>query len=163
MPLDYKAFQSVLATKEGERLWYPTLVKHGTVTTNYLARRIAEKSSLTPGDIYNVVDGLISEMNDKLMNGLSVNLEGLGTFTAIIKAGGKGVKTPEEVNASQIKTMNIRFTPSYKRTPMQGTTRALYSGVEFKRWSGDPYNPKNKPEGNKDNTGNGDDNDDPTA
>ena len=78
------------------------------------------------------------------MNGFSVSLDELGTFTDIAKTGGRGVKNPEDVNASQIKSMRIQFTPSYKRTPMEGVTRALFRGVEFKRWAGDPYNPINK-------------------
>jgi len=156
MPLNYKASQSSLKTKEGDQLWYPTLVKEGgTVRTPKIAEIIAEKSSLTEGDVYNVVKSLIRVMNDKLMNGFSVCLDELGTFTAIARAGGQGVKNPEDVSASQIKSLRIQFTPSYKRTPMEGVTRAMFHGVEFKRWGGDPYHPKNKAGGDNNTGGNG--------
>ena len=155
MSLNFKARKSAVKNKQGKQLWFPVLVKEGgMVTSHQIARKIAEKSSLTPGDVYNVIDGLIGELNDKLMNGHSVKLDGLGSFTVIAKASGNGVETPEEVNSSQIKTLRIQFTPSYKRTPMQGITRAMYEGVEFRRWSGDPYNPKNQQSGNN----NGEDN-----
>lgn len=163
MSLNYKAFQSRLKTKEDLYLWYPILVKEGTVYLRQIAKRIAEKSSVTPGDVYNVIDCLISEMNDKLMNGYSVNLDGLGSFTAVAKAGGQGVETPEEVNSTQIKSLRIQFTPTATRTPMQGLTRAMFEGVEFKRWKGDPYHPDNIAKGNGNNGGNGEDDDDPTA
>lgn len=144
MAMNYRAIQSLFKTKEGKQLWYPTLVKGGTVDSEHIAERIAEKSSLTRGDVYNVLDALVGEMNDKLMNGLSVRLNGFGTFTAIAKAGGNGVESPEDVNASQIKSLRIQFTPTGKRTPMNGVTRAMFRGVVFQRWSGDPYNPQNR-------------------
>lgn len=158
MALNFKAKQSTLKTKDGDQLWYPTLVKEGgTVRILKIAEQIAEKTSLTEGDVYNVVKSLIRVMNDKLMNGFSVCLDELGTFTAIAKAGGKGVKNPEDVNASQIKSLRIRFTPAYKRTPMEGVTRALLHGVEFKRWGGDPYHPKSNGAGGDNAGGNGGD------
>lgn len=165
MAMNYKAIQSSLKTKEGDQLWYPKLVKEGgTIRTPQIAEIIASMTSLTEGDVYNSVKSLIRVMNDKLMNGFSVSLDELGTFTAIARAGGKGVKDPRDVNASQIKSLRIQFTPSYTRTPMEGVTRALLRGVEFRRWTGDPYHPQNLDEngnpklpGNNNNGGGGDD------
>jgi predicted histone-like DNA-binding protein len=163
MPSNYRAYQSSLETEDGKRLWYPMLVKNGgPIVLSQLAAKIAEKSSLTIGDVYNVVSGLISEMNDKLINGNSVRLDGLGSFTLVARAGGQGVETPEEVNAGQIKSVSVRFTPTAKRTATRGTSYALLEGLEFQRWSGDPYNPQyklsgaKKPEGGGGNTGGGD-------
>ena len=52
MPLFYRAVQSPMANKAGAKLWHLNLVKTGaTVTTQQLAEVIAEKSSLTPGDV----------------------------------------------------------------------------------------------------------------
>ena len=106
MALNFRAYQSSLKTQEGKRLWYPILVKDaGVVTLPQIAKRIAEKSSLTIGDVYNVVNCLIGEMNDKLLNGHSVRLDELGSFTVIAKPGGKGVETPQEVNPAQLKRL----------------------------------------------------------
>lgn len=56
MPLFYRARQSQLKTKEGKKQWHLTLVKVGKmVTSQQLAEVIAEKSSLTPGDVHNVI------------------------------------------------------------------------------------------------------------
>lgn len=50
MPLIYKPYQATLANKEGQKLFYPRLVKIGrTVNTQKMAELIAEKASLTAG------------------------------------------------------------------------------------------------------------------
>lgn len=137
MPLIYKPFQSELPTKDGERLFYPRLVKiRRAVDTDELAEMIAEKSSLTPGDVHSVVRNLMSVMRSKLLNGRSVRLNGLGTFTIIARAGGQGVKTAEEVSSAQIKGLRCRFTPEYKRSSGSNkTTRSLLDGVEYVKLS----------------------------
>ena len=56
MPLFYYARQSQIATKEGVKTWHLSLKKVGKVVdTQLLAESIAEKSSLTPGDVQNVI------------------------------------------------------------------------------------------------------------
>ena len=82
MPLFYKAVQSPIANKAGAKLRHLILVKAGgTVATQQLAEVIAEKSSLTAGDVQNVVRNLMSVMREYLLNSRSVRLDGLGTFT----------------------------------------------------------------------------------
>ena len=93
MPLIYKPYQATLANKEGQKLFYPRLVKIGrTVNTQKMAELIAEKASLTAGDVHNVIRNLMSVMREQLLNSRTVRLEGLGTFTMVAKACGKGVE-----------------------------------------------------------------------
>ena len=95
MALFYVARQSQVATKEGEKLYHLTLKKVGKVVeTQTMAAEIAEKSSLTEGDVHNVVRNLLSVMRSHLLNSRSVRLDGLGTFTMKASSKGKGVKTP---------------------------------------------------------------------
>ena len=132
MPLFYYARQSQIATKEGVKTWHLSLKKVGkTVDTQLLAENIAEKSSLTPGDVQNVVRNLLSVMRVHLLNSHSVRLEGLGTFTMGIRSRGKGVDTEEKVNPNQITSVHCRFTPEYFRPIAVGTTRALTQGMTF--------------------------------
>ena len=49
MPVIYKSFQSVLANKEGKKLFYPRVVLTGNVDTEQVAKEIAELSSLSTG------------------------------------------------------------------------------------------------------------------
>ena len=51
MPVIYKSFQSVLANKEGKKLFYPRVVLTGNVDTEQVAKEIAELSSLSTGDL----------------------------------------------------------------------------------------------------------------
>ena len=86
MPLIYKPYQANIANKAGQKLYYPRLVKFSKmVNTQKMAELIAEKASLTPGDVHNVIRNLMSVMREQLLNSRTVRLEGLGTFTMIAK------------------------------------------------------------------------------
>lgn len=136
MPLFYKAIQSPIATKEGEKKWHLSLVKVGkTVGLHDLAGKIAEKSSLTPGDVHNVVRNLMSVMRSELLNSRTVRLDGFGTFTMRVRTRGKGVDTAKEVNANQVTALKCQFTDEYTRPAALGTTRALMQGVEFEKYA----------------------------
>ena len=116
MPLFYYARQSQIATKEGVKTWHLSLKKVGKVVdTQLLAESIAEKSSLTPGDVQNVIRNLMSTMRMHLLNSRTVRLNGL-------------------VNPNQVTALRCQFTPEYTRPAAIGTTRALLQGVEFEKW-----------------------------
>lgn len=135
MPLFYKGLQSQLETKEGVKLWHLSLVKVGkTVCLQDLAERIAEMSSVTPGDVHNVVRNLMTVMRSELLNSRTVRLDGLGTFTMRAQTRGKGTATEKEVNPNQVTALKCQFTDEYTRPAALGTTRALLKGVEFERY-----------------------------
>ena len=132
MPLFYKAVQSPIANKAGAKLCHLNLVKAGvTVATHQLAEVIADKSSLTAGDVQNVLRNLMSVMREYLLNSRSVRLDGLGTFTMKACTRGKGVESADKVSPNQITALKCRFTPEYTRPAAIGTTRALTQGVQF--------------------------------
>ena len=135
MPLFYYARQSSLATKEGAKLWHLSLKKVGrAVDAQQLAEVIAEKSSLTPGDVHNVIRNLMTVMRSQLLNSRTVRLDGLGTFTMKARTRGKGTEKAEDVNPNQVTALRCQFTPEYTRPAAIGTTRALLQGVEFEKW-----------------------------
>ena len=128
--------QSQLKTKEGEKEGYLTLVKVvKIVTSQQLAEVRGEESSLTPGDIQNVIRNLMTAMRKELLNSRSVRLEGLGTFTMKACTQGHGVDQEEEVSPNQVAALRCLFTPEYTRPAAIGTTRALLQGVEFQKVS----------------------------
>lgn len=134
MPLFYDARQSQLQTKKGEKLWHLNLVKVGKVVSlQELAEMIAEKSSLTPGDVHNVVRNLMTVMRSQLMNSRSVRLDGLGTFTMTARTKGNGVVKAEDVNPNQVSSLICHFRDEYTRPAALGTTRALLQGVQFEK------------------------------
>lgn len=130
--LIYKGKQSTFANKEGKKTWHISLMKSGKVVdTQGLAAKIAEKSSLTPGDVHNAVRNLLSVIREELLNGHSVRLDGLGTLTIYARTRKRGVEKKEDVNPNQITALNFKFTPEYTRPASLGTTRAITEGVEF--------------------------------
>ena len=94
MPVIYKSFQSVLANKEGKKLFYPRVVLTGNVDTEQVAKEIAELSSLSTGDSKNVIDNLVTVMTRHLQSSESVTLDGLGTFRLTMKSTMNGSVTP---------------------------------------------------------------------
>ncbi|KAA6338383.1 hypothetical protein EZS27_013608 [termite gut metagenome] len=134
MTLLYKAFQSNLKSKDGEQKWFPRLAKVGkTIDTQDLAEMIARESSLTIGDVHNAIRNLIEVMKQELLNSHSVRLDSLGTFTVISHSRGKGVSSFDLVNHTQIAQLLVRFTPVSTYNHIDGTTRSIFTGVEFER------------------------------
>ena len=132
MSLLLKAFQSTLETKEGDKLWYPRIVKLGkTVSTRELGVALSKRSSLSVGDARSLVEDSMDIIREFLLDGKSVCLEGLGTFTITCQAKGTGVKNKADVNPSQVTHLKMRFTPTYTRSNFAGVTRAMFEGARF--------------------------------
>ncbi|TGY00566.1 DNA-binding protein [Bacteroides acidifaciens] len=76
--------------------------------TDYLAKEIQIATSLTVGDVKSVLDSLSHFMGDRLREGESVHLDGIGYFQ--IKLNSKEPITSPKLKASQIKLKaNINF------------------------------------------------------
>jgi predicted histone-like DNA-binding protein len=90
--------------------YYAIAVNAGTLTIRDFANEIAGRSSLTRGDIENVLNNFIDELPTFLKLGMSVKLGELGTIRASTIS--KGADTPEEFKSDLIKGMKIIFTPS---------------------------------------------------
>lgn len=134
MPVIYKSFQSVLANKEGKKLFYPRVVLTGNVDTEQVAKEIAELSSLSTGDSKNVIDNLVTVMTRHLQSSESVTLDGLGTFRLTMKSTMNGVEDPLKVSATQ-STLRVRFLPTSKRNlDHTVSTRSLVTGVKCVRF-----------------------------
>ncbi|WP_321332516.1 HU family DNA-binding protein [uncultured Bacteroides sp.] len=164
MPLFYKPLQSNVASKDGKKKWHPRLVKVGKVVdTQKIGELIADKASLTAGDVHNVIRNLMSVMREQLLGSRSVKLDGLGTFTMIANASGKGVPTADEVSPTQIVNLRVQFTPTGTRAAgTGGTTRAMYTGVEYERWTG-ATDAEDSDDDTGGNTGGGSGDEDPDA
>lgn len=92
--------------------FYAAPVSSGKTTINELSSRIERNSSLSKGDILNVISNFLDELPDYLKDGKSVQLGDFGTFR--LSFSSEGVDNPEQVNASLIKKTRIIFTPSSK-------------------------------------------------
>ena len=134
MPVIYKPQQSSIANKEGKKLFYPRVMLTGSVDTNRIAKDIAEMSSLSTGDVKNVIDNLVIAMARHLQASESVILDGLGSFRFTLNTSGKGVESEADVNASQ-SILRVRFQPASTRN-LDGTvaTRSMVTGARCVRF-----------------------------
>ena len=108
----YKKIQQPVNKK-----WYPRSIVVGEpATTDEVADKLAEISTVSLGDTYNVLKNLSSVLKSFMKEGRSVKLEGIGTFYYTADATKQGVDTPEEVSAKQIVGVRVRFLPETTRT-----------------------------------------------
>ena len=131
MPVLYKPFQSTLEDKKsGKKLFYPRFVRSGNVDSAQLSKEIAAYSSLSPGDVKNTLDNLVTVMTLHLQNSESVTLDGFGSFRMSMKSRSKGVETADAVSAAQA-TLHVKFIPAFTRNPDRSVaTRSLVTGAK---------------------------------
>ena len=85
-------------------------------TTDDVADKLAEISTVSRSDTYAVLMGLASALKAFMKEGRSVKLDGVGTFYYTADASKQGVDTAEEVSAKQIQGVRVRFLPETSRT-----------------------------------------------
>lgn len=108
--MKYKMTQRANPQDRTQIKWYAAPVNEGRVTQREIAADIVELSSLSRGDISNVIESLITIVPRYLMLGRSVNLGDLGTLR--ISFGSEGVDDKEQFLPSMIKGVKVVFTPS---------------------------------------------------
>lgn len=135
MPVLYKPFQSTLEDKKSKKkLFYPRVVRSGNVDSAQLSKEIAAYSSLSPGDVKNTLDNLVTVMAQHLQSSENVSVDGLGTFRMVMVARGKGVETSDEVSAAQA-TLTVRFQPATTRKLDRTlATRSMVTGAKCARY-----------------------------
>ena len=123
--------------KKVNNLWYPQSVTWGKpVTTREVANELSAISTVTRGDTFAVVENLGRVLSNYMAQGRTVKLDGVGTFYYTACASKKGVKTAEEVNASQINSVRVRFLPEIGRTVGgRVTTRSMVdTKIVWEEW-----------------------------
>ena len=123
----------MIANKEGKKLYHPQVKTTGLVSLDTLAEEVAELSSLSPGDVKNTVDNLVSVMTRHMQSSESVMIDNLGSFHLAMKSVGKGFETAEEVNANSCR-LRVVFRPATTRNSDRTVaTRTLVTGANFKK------------------------------
>lgn len=133
MSIKYRVLRSSLKNKQGRRLFYPLIVQNGVLETKQLAELIASRSSLTKGDVRNVIDNLADVMTFQLREGLTIHLDGFGYFRlGLIKT--KSTENEEDARPDS-RELTIRFTPEQDRfSDKKLRTRAMVDdNVKFER------------------------------
>jgi len=94
---------------EAPNKFYAIPVYRSHVNLKELSDEVAEKSSLTRGDCYNVIQNFLSSIKKALNKGDIVKLDDLGTFRITLSSSGKDAS--EDLSSVDIKRARIRFTP----------------------------------------------------
>ena len=103
---------------------YAAPVLSGKVSQKEISADIVALSSLTRGDVSNVIENLFDIIPKYLVKGNSISLGDLGSFR--ISFSSKGVDTAEEFNVSKISGARVVFTPS-------PSLRKAIAGIKYEK------------------------------
>ena len=92
--------------------WYATPATRGRKTIKEISADVSGSSSLSRGDIQNVILSLVDQVPKYLLDGQSVELGELGSMR--ISFSSEGVENKADFNAAKIDDVKIIFTPSPK-------------------------------------------------
>ena len=92
--------------------WYATPTNSGHKSISDISADVSGSSSLSRGDILNVILGFVDQIPKYLLDGQSVELGELGTLR--ISFSSEGVDNVDDFNASLTDGVKIVFTPGVK-------------------------------------------------
>lgn len=150
--------------KSINQLWYPQSITWGkAVTTREVADELSAISTVTRGDTYAVMENLGRVLSSYMGQGRTVKIDGVGTFYYTATSAKRGVPTAEEVSASLIKGVRVRFLPEVERNSgSQVTTRSMVNTkIVWEEWSKGTTNSGSGDSGNQGGSGDGGIEDDP--
>ena len=104
---------ALMSTKPGDgnapKKYYAKAQADGEVTMDEMADEIAYATSLTDGDVLNVLRALIRQMKVQLAAGKIVKMENFGTFQ--VQLCSTGAESKEKFTAANITESHIQFRP----------------------------------------------------
>ncbi|MDR2809146.1 MAG: HU family DNA-binding protein [Tannerellaceae bacterium] len=99
-----------LAHPQRSKIQHAVPVNPGKMTLKDFASQIAQRSSLTRGDVESTLTNFVEELPAFLRLGMSVQLGDLGTIRLSIHS--EGVDESQPFTAAHIKGVRVIFTPS---------------------------------------------------
>ena len=94
--------------EEGKETYHARVVNFQHIDTDYLAKEIQIATSLTEGDVKSVLDSLSHFMGDRLREGESVHLDGIGYFYPVLTST-EPVTAATKRKTTKIKLKGIKF------------------------------------------------------
>ncbi|MDR2389283.1 MAG: HU family DNA-binding protein [Tannerellaceae bacterium] len=94
---------------QGPKIQYAVPVNPGKMALKDFATQIAQRSSLTRGDVESVLINFLEEMPTFLRLGMSIQLGDLGTMRLTLSS--RGVAEGEAFTSSHIRGVRVVFTP----------------------------------------------------
>ena len=92
--------------------YYAHMENEGVVDLDGLSNQITKYSSLSLGDVSNVLENMVDAAALFLLMGRGVQIGRLGMLRVVLKSG--GAETPEKFNVNLIHRVKLQFTPNAK-------------------------------------------------
>ena len=96
-------------TPKGQTRLYPGIASYKNIGNEELIQFMVNEQGIKSTTAYSAIYALRSLIYNHLLNGHTLTIPRLGTFSLTLKA--KGTETPELCTNDTIKSVNIRFTP----------------------------------------------------
>jgi predicted histone-like DNA-binding protein len=106
--MKYKLMPGVNSQNRGAAPKYDAVpVYAGTLDLKRISRDIAELSSFSPGDVYNVPVNFVNMLPKNMGDGFKISLGDFGTFRAWFSS--EGVDDPNQFHASMIRDEKVLY------------------------------------------------------
>jgi len=105
----------------GIKKWYASVVSDGEITIDNLTQEIEKFSALSEADIRGVIIALENVITSQILNGKTVRLDQLGSFSPALSSDGTATKA--EFTSSFIKRGKIHYRPSVRITSSLKTAK----------------------------------------
>lgn len=102
--------REVYVKGEKKTIYYPQKLSDGLQDTKSLSKKAALAGTLSAPEFAAYAKGLMTIMEGHLLDGMTVRLDGFGTFSPNISA--TMVQKKEDCTADTITKKTVRFTPS---------------------------------------------------
>ena len=96
--------------KNQEKKYYAHAENEGVADLYVLSKQITKYSSLSLGDIVNVLENTVDAASLFLQTGRAVQIGRLGTLRIVLKS--EGAESPEDFTYKMIHRIKLQFTPS---------------------------------------------------
>jgi predicted histone-like DNA-binding protein len=107
--MKYKMIQRTNPQDRSQSKWYASPVNDGRITKSEITKELMGMSSLSRGDVSNVIENLIEILPKYMLMGKSVSLGEFGTLR--ISFSSEGVANKEEFSPGKISGIKAVFTP----------------------------------------------------
>lgn len=107
--MKYKLIERANPQDRTKVKWYASPVNDGRITQRDLAKDIVDNSSLSKGDVANVIENLLDTMPKYLLMGKSVSLGEFGTLRLSFTS--EGVDSADKFSPNLITGAKVVFTP----------------------------------------------------
>lgn len=95
--------------KTGKVAWYLQKRKYDTISSKELVEAMARNTGIPVAKVAMATDAIVKQLKNFLLNGHSVNIIGLGTFSPRIKS--RPSATKDAVTADNVKALLLKFRP----------------------------------------------------